>query len=45
MKKPAYKAANESRQDYKYKADRRHREAERKQKAAAKRARRQGISK
>lgn len=37
MRKPAYKAANQSRQDYKYKADRERRALERKRKAAAKR--------
>jgi len=42
-----YKAASQGRQASKYKADRREREAARKQKAAAKRAKRQraGISK
>ena len=44
-RKAQRRVTNQSRQDYKYKAERRHREAERKQKAAAKRARRQGISK
>lgn len=41
MRKPAYQRANQERQAYKYKAERRHREADRKQKAAAKRAKRQ----
>lgn len=42
MRKSAYKTASQSRQAYKYEADRRHREAARKRKAQAKRQRRAG---
>ena len=37
MRKSAYKAASQSRQAYKYEAERRHREAVRQRKAQAKR--------